>query len=268
MSHFDLQDNIRSVCRCIWYVISAVEDDPVMQQKGIVTVVYFGGQWKSSPLHFIRLGTGFPMDAIPIHLVSHHFLCVDTSSNDVIPRVRNLLAKDSRTRVRLHFGSSLELEYAMRTFGIDISRQLFQDDKGDEQSIEKDIQRRQQLDDEWRRSEAPYRESTSPVALLPNPQDILSGRSKLVTTWSGNVMYHKLIEKHVHRYLDAQDGGLDRIDKTLISVDILLLLRNQYQSRFLARENATWVVIDDSDAQKKISRSLRLLAREIGHRLG
>jgi len=239
-----------------------------MQQKGIVTVGYHGGQWKSSPLHFIRALSVFSMTAAPIHYVSFHFLCTDSSSNDIIPIVRNLLPKDSRTRARWHIGSSLELEYAMRTFGIDVSRQLFHDHQGAEQRIEKDIQRRQQLDDEWRRSEAPYRESTSPVALLPNPQDILSGRSKLVTTWSGNVMYHKLIEKHVHRYLDAQDGGLDRIDKTLISVDILLLLRNQYQSRFLARENATWVVIDDSDAQKKISRSLRLLAREIGHRLG
>jgi len=239
-----------------------------MQQKGIVTVGYHGGQWKSSPLHFIRALSVFSMTAAPIHYVSFHFLCTDSSSNDIIPIVRNLLPKDSRTRARWHIGSSLELEYAMRTFGIDVSRQLFLDDQGAEQRIEEDIRRRQQRDDEWRRSEAPYRESTSPIALSPNPQDILMGRSKIAATWSGNVAYHKLIEQRVHRYLDAQGGSSDRIDKTLISLEILLLLRNQYQSRFLTRENTTWVVIDDSEAQKKISRSLRLLAKEIGNRLG
>jgi len=137
-------------------------------------------------------------------------------------------------------------------------------EEGLKRRIEEDIHTRQFLDDEWRQAEAPYRDPLSPIALFPNPQDIIMGRNKTVApTWSGNILYHKVIQQHVHRYVEAQDMGSNRIEKTLISIKILHLLQNEYKSRFLNREDTRWVVIDNSEAQVKISQTLRMLAREI-----
>jgi len=189
LSKFDLSESIVSAARCTWYVLTAVYDDPVMQQKGIVTVADYGGKWLASHLQLMRLASAFPTDAIPIHYVCLHILYSESALYDLIQTIRSMLPKESRTRVRLHFGSSLEMDYALRTFGINTSRQLFDewdplpfDDNTCDDSIEEDIRRRQQLDDEWRRSEAPYRDPVCPIALFPNPQDIIMGRSKAIAT--------------------------------------------------------------------------------------
>jgi len=74
MSRFDLADKYRAVVRSVWYVYSDVEDYPTMQQKGMVTIVDFGGQWLSSPFQMIRFGSMYPADSIPVHDVCMHFL--------------------------------------------------------------------------------------------------------------------------------------------------------------------------------------------------
>jgi len=91
------------------------------------------------------------------------------------------------------------------------------------------------------------------------------GRNKTVAmTWPGNMVFHKVIQQYVYRYMEVQDSVLGRASKTMIAVEILHLLHNQHISRFLTRENIRWVVVDDSEARTKISQSLRNMAREIG----
>jgi len=191
----------------------------------------------------------FPWDAVPYHEVSMH----------------------CGMRFRLHHGSSQELEYVLRTFGVDVSGELFRERSqfqvgGDlDESIEEDISRRQQLDEAWRQSEAPYRDPTSPTALFPNSQDIIMGRNKMVAlAWPGNMMFHKVIQQYVYRYMKVQDSVSGRASKTAIAVEILHLLQDQHMSRFLARETIRWVVVDDHEARTKISQLLRTMAREIG----
>jgi len=172
-----------------------------------------------------------------VHDVCLHFLRAKSSEFDVIQTVRNVLPRSIRTRVRLHGGSSLEMDYALRTFGIDLARQLFYDGdphtNSEQESIEQDIHRRQQLDHEWWQHEAPYRDPTSPIALFPYPQDIILGRNKTVAvTWSGNILYHKVIQDRMYRYIEAQNASSVRINKTLIAVEVLHVLHNEYRSRF------------------------------------
>jgi len=264
MSKFDLADNIRAVSRCLWYVESAIEQDAMAQQNGVVLVADYRGTWKSSPFQFVRLLSTYPFHAMPIHVNSVHGLCVDSFGYEIVQSIRKALPKEIRLRTRLHPGSSLETEYASRTFGIDLSRQLFRERDGDEndESIELEIHRRQKLDDEWRKSEAPCRDSNSPTALFPNPQDIIMGRNRLIAgKWPGNMLYLRVIEQYVHRYMEAQALGLERIDKTLIAIEILQTLQQQYKSRFLTRTGTSWLAIEDSVAQTKISHKLRFLSR-------
>lgn len=268
LSEFAITDNYRSFARRAWYVNSVIEDDPIMQQRGIVTVPDIRGQWKSSHFQILRLLSSFPSDATPLHDASVHVLYDDSRMHDVIQTMRNVFPKSMRVRVRLHYGSPMETMYALRTFGIDILSELFDgfsnaNDNIDEQdariAIEEDIWRRKQLDDEWRRLEAPYCDVSSPIALFPNPQDIIMGRNKAIAmTWPGNVMFRKVIQEYVSRYIEKQDEGSNRISKTMIAIEILLLLHNQYKSRFLNWENTGWVVIEDIEARTKISQALRM----------
>jgi len=273
MSRFDSSQNSRTVARSVWYIHLAVEDRPTMQQKGMVTVVDFSGQWSVSPFDIMRHMATYPHDAVPIHDVCMHVLNNDSSMHNVIPKLRNLLRKENRMKVRFHRGSSLEMEYALRAFGIDVSRQLFQAqdkmlDSHYDDSLEGYIKERQRIEDEWRQSEATYRHPSSPVALFPNPQDIIMGRNKAVAlTWPGNVMFHKVIQQHVGRYIEAQ-GTPGQIGKTMITVEVRHLFQTKYKSRFLVRNNTSWVVIDDSESHAKISQALRNAARDIGSEKG
>jgi len=276
LAELDLTGNVHSVARCKWYMESIIEEDSSMQRNGLVSVVDYRGEWISSPLQFVRLLKVYPIHAVPVHVVSFHTLYPNSFQYEMIDTIRHVLPGSMRMRNRCHRGSAMEVEYGLRTFGIDVSRQLFREfepatnanDEYDE-SIEKEIHRREQVDEEWRRSEAPYCDPKSPIAMFPNSQDIIMGRSKTVaTTWPGNILYHKVIQDHVYRYIEAQTIASGRIDKTLIAVEVLSKLHNDHKSRFLSRNDSNWTVIDDSEAQVKISQALRMLAREIVHQKG
>jgi hypothetical protein len=273
LCRLDIVGNFKSTARCIWYIESVLEDNAGMQQKGVVTIADCGGKWNFSALQFIHFLSTYPLDATPFHDASFHGLYNDPRLDATVRNFRNLLQKDFRMRTRFHVGSTLETEYSLRTFGIDISGGLMMDDenacRSNQEMIEKDIRTRQELDEKWRQSERPYRDPGSAIALFPNPQDIIMGQNKTVAnTWPGNNLYHKVIQQHVHRYIVAQAAGTKRKDKTLISVEIVHMLQSKYGSRFLARKDTVWEAIDDFEARKKISQALRALAREILHQQG
>jgi len=269
LSRWDLSD-YKALARCMWYTDSITEDDPNIQRKGVVTVVDGADAWKYSPIQALHFMTVYPLDSTPFHEVSMHGLYNDTTMDAVIRRFRRILPNDHRMRLRLHFGSTIETIYSLRAFGIDVSHQLSasQRDGNDDSlipfdGIEESIKKRQQLDEEWRRSEAPYRDPNSVMALFPNPQDVIMGRNRLIAwVWSGNVMYQGVVQQYVPRYAALlSSGGTDRIEKTLISVEIHHLLRKKYNSTFLERKDDTWVVVDDAEVQTKIGVYLRKLVR-------
>jgi len=189
MAKFDLSNDIHAVARCVWYTLTAVDADYKMHRNRMVSVVDYRGEWKSSPLQFVRLLTAFPFDATPVPMVSLHTLYPTSLKYEILQTIRHALPNDTRLRNRFHRGSPLELDYALRSFGIDLSDHLFQEcDRGSsendehDESIEEDIRQRQQLDEGWRQSEAPYCKPNSPIAMFPISQDIIMGRSKTVAT--------------------------------------------------------------------------------------
>jgi len=262
----DLSD-YRALARCIWYTESVLEDEPAIQQKGVVTVADGTDSWKFSPLQALHFATKYPIDSTPFHDVSLHVLYNDSPFYDYVRRVRRLMM-NSRMRFCLHYGSKLETEYALRTFGINISGHLHGPNDGIENSddgIEESIRKRQQLDEKWLQSEAPYRDPSYPIALVPNPQDIILGRNRAMTmTWSGNIVFHKVIEQHAPRYAALQRAETNRVERTMIALEILHSFHNQYGARFLTRKDDRWSVADDLEVQKKISQALQNSTRVLG----
>jgi len=259
------------MARCLWYTNAVAEDEPDIQRKGVVTILDITDAWKFSTLQALHFLSTYHTESTPFHDVCLHILYNHATIDAVIRRFRRILDNDHRMRIRLHFGLTVETEYSLRTFGLDVSRHLFPPKDGSIltrfDGIEESIQKRQQLDEEWRLSEAPYRDPSSPVARFPNPQDILMGRNKSVLlTWSGNTRYYEVVEQHAHRYGALQCAATDRIEKTMISMELLLLFRTQYNARFLKREENGWARVDDLEVQKKISGALRNSAKSLSSR--
>lgn len=173
--------------------------------------------------------------------------------------LQSLLSRTARLRVRIHAGSWMEIQYSLRSYGINIAADWLEgeDAKGSpfsSESIQKASQEYVQTEEEWKRKEAPYCDPASDVALYPNPQDIIMGKNRNVASlWPGNLAYTALIRKQAVRYGAADSNH----EKMAIAVDTLLRLKKD-RARFLARkEDVGWETLSYDDARIKVSQSLR-----------
>jgi len=251
--------------RASFYILQAIEDYPEIQRRGVVSIADFRGSWKSRFLQVVKLfgEEKETFDNLSFHNATSHLMYDDPKMNPFIQALRAVVNKDQRMRHRIHIGSDVEIDYCLRTFGIDVSDCLAHDSSVGPMSLsglQEDIQRRQKIDEEWRRSEAPYRDPLSRLALVPNPRDIVLGHNKKVApTWPGNIAYHALIDQQAQQYLLVDDD--DRFTKTSIAIQVLGILRKRSRARFLARKDNLWEVIDDKEAHRKISQALRSAAK-------
>lgn len=265
LNKWDCSDPV-ALERALHYCQLGIEDYPEIQQAGVVNAGELRGTWKSPTLQVCQLLSRIAhrVDNLPYYTASIHTLYDNAALNTFIQSFRPLFKQHHRVRHRIHLGSSMEIEYLMRTFGVNLTDCLSPNAEEGPlfQELEEDIRERIRIDEEWRKSEAPYRDPTSRTALVPNPQDILMGKkSKIAAMWSGNVTYHRIVEQQAYRYVEAQ--GKDRIDKTLITLETIHVLQNQYQARFLIRKETTWEVADSADVQIKVSQALRTMARAL-----
>jgi len=253
--------------RCTYYIVEALSDYPEIQRKGLVSIGDFRGSWKSSFLKVIKVigDVKEAIDRLPYHNATGHLLYDDPKVDVFIQGIRAVMSQEHRMRHRFHSGSNMEIDYSLRAFGIDLSDCLdVHSPIGPMSSwgIEEDIQRRQKLDEEWRRSEAPYRDPSSRLALFPNPQDIILGHNKKVApTWPGNIAYREVIDQYAQQYFLCNDDN--PFEKTSIAVHVLSILHRGYMGRFLIRKDMTWDVVEDIEAQRRVSRSLRMAAKAI-----
>lgn len=270
LNQWDVVDNFKSMTRCFWYQHQIILDNPQMQRKGIVAIGDLRGKWMSTPLQIIQYLSSLKGASTTYHESSFHIIYDDPSLDTMIRALRRIFPKDKHLRYRLHCGSSIEIEYVLRSFGIDLSGNILGLGGGthpfSSEATLQDFLQRQQAEEERRLSEAPYTLPTSRTALFPNLQDIIMGRNKLVAeSWPGNIAYRKLIEHYSYRYATVQSA--DRLDKTLVALDFMHTLQRQHGSRFLARKDTVWEVIDDVEAQKKVSHGLRFVARDRARQL-
>lgn len=194
--------------------------------------------------------------------------------------MQSILNRDRRIRVRLHVGSWMEIQYSLRTFGIDVGADWMESSHSPtsdavsainhKNPFSKDAVRRaweelQFQEEQRRRFEAPFCEATSPLALYPNPQDIIMGKNKRVGgSWLGNIAFHTLIQQHVAAYGDTRNNR----EKMLVVTAILQKLKDNL-ARFLVRkEDFGWETLPEEDARMKVSQALRDEIRKMLKRNG
>lgn len=273
VSQWDVLTDPGGLTRSMFYLYTIMEDIPEIQQKGVVFVGDLRGPWTSSPLQLVQYFSTISSvsNDAPFHVGCIHNVLGNSNIMSITQRLSSLGKRDYRLRHRFHFGSEMEIQYALRSFGIDMTHCL---DRNSEvgpcsrQGMEESIRQRQELEDQWRQRELPYQNQHSAVALFPNPGDIIMGRNKKVAlTWPGNINFRQIIEQEYPRYMAAHNSK-DRVYASAVSMDAMQLVQEKYGSRFLERNESAWSAIDEAEAQKKVSQAFRNLAKEIARRKG
>ena len=265
---WDLLDPLALVRRT-WYINSVIEDDDVQQRKGAILMLDLTGHIKHTPMEIVKFFAMIQrhMETILFRVDSVHLLYDNAALNTFFKSLFGVLRPDLRLRHRCHFGSSLEIQYSLRTFGINIEDCIGpRKDSYSQENIHKYLERRLPVEEARRRQEEPFTAPTSKIALYPNQVDILLGRHKVALTWPGNLMYNKLIESQAPRYIAV--NGQDRVEKTLIAFQTIHVLQREYGARFLTRKEDCWETTDDAEVQPKVSQSLRGAARGMLHTKG
>lgn len=264
ISQWDVQ-NPKATNRAFFYIHTRISDYPDMQKNGVVLVADLRGTWKSPPLKVLQFVSDVAAvtENLPRQLASTHILYNDSGLAHFIDGARSFEPTNSRMRYRVHFGSTLKIDYSLRTFGIQLGDCLeigIQAGSLSTTSVEQDIQQRRKMDEEWRLAERPYRESDSEIALFPNPTDVLVGRNKFCQMWSGNLFYRKIIEQQASRYARVENDS-SSFEKTVIVMEIMQVMQQQYAARFLTRQDRDWRLIEYAEMRKKISQALRIQSK-------
>lgn len=262
LSAWDISD-WRALVRSVWYVNTSIEDLEGSQKNGGLLIIDICGNSKHSPMEILNYLSRSRrlLDAYLFRVEGLH-LCYDNPG--IKPFVEGLLgifSKNFRMRHRVHYGSSLEIAYSLRTFGIDIA-DCMQPGTGfsSPEKMDEYLELRESIDKPIRDREAAFQKSTSPFALYPNKIDVILGKSLVAATWYGNLLYKKFIEAQALKYIEASAVGR-RVDKTLVAIETLHILQKEYGSRFLLRGKDGWDTVSDAENKQKVSQALRVAAK-------
>lgn len=258
---WDLSDPLAMIRAC-WYNNAAIEEDSLQQQKGAVIMMDFRGKIRHTLLEIVRFFQSIQqhMETLLFRVDSVHILYDNLAlDNYFFKSFLGVLRQDFRIRHRFHFGSNIEIQYSLRTFGINLEGCMELGRPMTSQRINDNLLERQATEDAWRKREEEYTKSSSKIALYPNKNDIIVGRHQLTPSWHGNMVYNKLIESQAPRYIAA--NSMNRVEKILIAFQTIHVLRQEYDARFLTRRENDWEAMEEVDVQPRVSQALRLAAR-------
>ena len=153
----------------------------------------------------------------------------------------------------------MEIQYSLRTFGIDITADWLEGDVDgspfSSESIRQMSEEFRRIEEEQKRVEAPLCDPASDMALYPNPQDVIMGKNRVVAlSWPGNLAYTTFIRQNAARY----GAAVAKPAKMEVATKVLEEFKTQHRARFLTRlEDIGWEVIPYREARLKVSQSLR-----------
>jgi hypothetical protein len=233
-------------------VLLADED---VQKKGIVDVLYFIDMQgiPDSMIQYVR-DSHHILSAMPVRSCGFHVCYNNRLIRSFLSFLHVVTPKDRKLRERVHFGSHLEVGYALCTFGIDM-QDLDSGSSGEafgKEYVEKFLKNRRKLEDEDKVKEQ-ERERATGVILHPSPLDVLCGRGRPYQDFPGNTRVGQMVDDQVPTYLTTTE----RLAKTMIANSIVKRVQDS-GGRFLTRRTDGWEIADEKVARGKISQALRV----------
>ena len=252
-----LEEDWYSLARYTWYQIySAAEENEDLQKRGVVQVLSILGGWKSSlqgVVEYFMFSSEFAGDW-PIRLCGHHYCYDQVAFHHACVTLLAFRGKNFRLRNRTHFGSKLEIQYNLMTFGINLRDCL---DPGcgvlSRSGIDVYLKERRQQEAASRQRENELLASSPGAVLYPTSKDVLMGRGRPFITWPGNVRLPQRVIPHLDQYMAMRDifSG-----KAAIVMDVLDEIQAE-GGRFLNRKPGYWEIADDQKAKEKVSQIFR-----------
>ena len=235
-----------------WYQMMAqLENEQRGQIYGVVQVIYFCGFDKTGPHFFSFTNRAAKLDlALPYRASALHFCSNQMGLKSIFDLVRWPLSKHDRMRFRTHFGSSLEIEYSLMTFGIK-NLPLKEDGSVKIELHEQFVREQKEKEQARQRQEDSTAAETGKFA-YPSPIDVLLGRGKSYQEFPGNQRMGRIVDS----YREAYHHLVDSVDKQSLSTNLVKMIQES-GTRFLQRQSDRWVIVDDRIARTKIRDVLR-----------
>eukprot|EP00339_Tiarina_fusa_P004924 CAMPEP_0117013002 /NCGR_PEP_ID=MMETSP0472-20121206/10810_1 /TAXON_ID=693140 ORGANISM="Tiarina fusus, Strain LIS" /NCGR_SAMPLE_ID=MMETSP0472 /ASSEMBLY_ACC=CAM_ASM_000603 /LENGTH=482 /DNA_ID=CAMNT_0004716191 /DNA_START=113 /DNA_END=1561 /DNA_ORIENTATION=+ len=251
-------DNLDSMYRCFWYQVMTTMENETAQLKGICDVAYCPGDLLAMPASIQKVSqmmqrSGAMMEGLPLRITTFQFCYTDKRMRYILSIMPGAFGKNVRFRVRAHFGSDLEMQYSLMTFGI-FCHYLFHsaEDDGRRELVQRQhIQRRREIERKAEEADA-EEETRSDIILQPGPHDVLVGRGRPYQEYIGNQRLSRLVESHSERYRNMED----RFEKSCILLEIVKTVRDS-NGRFLQKTAGGWKVASDKVAREKTCSAFR-----------
>lgn len=225
----------------------ANSEEEEIQKKGIVIIGYSVGNNPvpaSKPRQTVW-GMAKVLSSIPVRVPGLH-CCYDSSVVAAVAAIGMLaLNTFTRIRVRTHYGSHEHCLTQLQSFGIPTKALPF--DEQYQIDIEDHIfsvQKRKEIETgNHGRKPKEY--------VVPGPNDVLSGRTKMVRDHPGTVRYRTYVERNQAEYEVASS-----FQKTALAYLIMKLITDA-GGRFLKFDGNGWLEMDVHATRQKISHCFR-----------
>jgi hypothetical protein len=236
----------------VFNVLLADED---VQRRGSVDVMYFVDM-RGIPDHLIKFvrDSHHMLSAMPCRPCGFHICYNNELIRPFLAFLHMVTSKERKLRERMHFGSPLEVQYALCTFGINMQDAGFSTDSFIQDYINNFLEERRRIE-AHEKEEQDREEASTGVILHPGPIDVLCGRGRPYQDFPGNIRVGKLVDEHVPLYLETQE----RLAKTMIAIGIVQQVQRE-GGRFLTRRSDGWELAQNKVARAKISQALRVRA--------
>jgi hypothetical protein len=245
-----LQHEATAVVRARYYVSMTLLESEETQINGVI-IVYFGAVPTRSSIHSSNTGV---LWKVPLYCAGFH-LCLSDLAASLLSNVAIYqLPLKLRPRVRVHYGSSIECQYKLTSFGI--SREALQMSATNEPTIDFHFawyRHRQQL--ELPSHSAAVVESSTSTTIVPGTKDVLFGGGG--RTNNGNVMLRKLVLSMIDEHKASSKG------KKMQITDIVIKEIKKGGGRFLKQNDVTkeWEEASHTEVNRKIAHAFRNIRR-------
>jgi hypothetical protein len=230
----------------------------MVQKKGIIVVSYnnkslFVKDRPSNALVTPELMMKF-YRGMPWRVNGFHFC--STEQNPVVHLLMNFfqfaIGKEGRVRFRSHFGSHMEVQYSLMSFGIPLKNFPFDTDGNlRSESHPAFIEQRIEIENAQKQSE----DHTGEIHLTG--RDVLLGRGRPIQDFPGNIALARLVDEHIEEYR----GSTKRSGQKAALCERVTRLVLENGGRFVTRAKGPeekWVEVDHfQKAVEKVGHNFR-----------
>jgi len=242
------------VMRVQFYIFMSVVEDYENQRRG-VTCIFYHVDHAINDWHTVMKNARV-RHAVPVRFCGLHLCYNHAEVWSLACKVIGVMNTHNRVRIRAHYGTHMECQYELMTYGI--PRSTLPVTPTGELLIDGHLmwlETRKQREKErtiFPITSIVMEESKFDENIGPNPEDVLLGRGKTVVEHPGNTRFRQMIERFMIQYEDAP-----RLEKTCLA-EIIVRMVKESSGRFMKRnEKGAWEEVEDEIARKKVAHAFR-----------